>query len=41
MIFLFNTFSPKWCGALQGNINLIEAAVKKGVKKFILVTSVG
>jgi len=25
----------------EGNINLIEAAVKKGVKKFILVTSVG
>ena len=25
----------------QGNINLIEAAVKKGVKKFVLVTSVG
>eukprot|EP00195_Chlamydomonas_chlamydogama_P013166 CAMPEP_0202905552 /NCGR_PEP_ID=MMETSP1392-20130828/34827_1 /ASSEMBLY_ACC=CAM_ASM_000868 /TAXON_ID=225041 /ORGANISM="Chlamydomonas chlamydogama, Strain SAG 11-48b" /LENGTH=269 /DNA_ID=CAMNT_0049593689 /DNA_START=135 /DNA_END=944 /DNA_ORIENTATION=- len=25
----------------QGNINLIEAAVKKGVKKFILVTSIG
>ena len=26
---------------LQGNINLIEAAAKKGVKKFILVTSIG
>lgn len=25
----------------QGNINIIEAAVKKGVKKFILVTSIG
>lgn len=25
----------------QGNINLIEAAVKRGVKKFILVTSLG
>jgi nucleoside-diphosphate-sugar epimerase len=27
--------------ALQGNINLIEAAKKKGVKKFVLVTSIG
>lgn len=26
---------------LQGNINIINAAVKKGVKKFILVTSIG
>lgn len=26
---------------LQGNINIIEAAVKKGVKKFVLVTSIG
>ncbi|CAK0784813.1 hypothetical protein CVIRNUC_008017 [Coccomyxa viridis] len=25
----------------QGNINLIEAAAKKGVKKFVLVTSIG
>lgn len=25
----------------DGNINLIEAAVKKGVKKFVLITSVG
>jgi len=25
----------------QGNINLIEAAAKKGVKKFILLTSIG
>ncbi len=25
----------------EGNINIIEAAAKKGVKKFILVTSVG
>ena len=25
----------------QGNINIINAAVKKGVKKFILVTSIG
>eukprot|EP00877_Chromochloris_zofingiensis_P001485 jgi/Chrzof1/11337/Cz05g32280.t1 len=25
----------------QGNINIIEAAVKKGVKKFVLVTSIG
>lgn len=25
----------------QGNINLIEAAVKRGVKKFVLVTSLG
>lgn len=25
----------------QGNINLIEAAKKKGVKKFVLVTSIG
>lgn len=24
-----------------GNINLIEAAAKKGVKRFILVTSIG
>jgi len=27
--------------AIQGNINLIEAAAKKGVKKFILLTSIG
>lgn len=27
--------------AVQGNINLIEAAAKKGVKKFILLTSIG
>ena len=26
---------------VQGNINLIEAAAKKGVKKFVLVTSIG
>lgn len=26
---------------VQGNINLIEAAVKHGVKKFVLVTSIG
>lgn len=26
---------------LQGNINLIEAAARKGVKKFILLTSIG
>jgi hypothetical protein len=25
----------------QGNINLINAAIKKGVKKFVLVTSLG
>jgi len=25
----------------QGNINLIEAALKKGVRKFVLVTSIG
>jgi nucleoside-diphosphate-sugar epimerase len=25
----------------QGNINIIQAAAKKGVKKFILVTSIG
>ena len=25
----------------QGNINLIEAALAKGVKKFVLVTSIG
>ncbi|MEW5318161.1 MAG: hypothetical protein WDW38_009406 [Sanguina aurantia] len=25
----------------EGNINLIEAALKKGVKKFVLVTSIG
>ncbi len=29
------------CGLLQGNINLIEAAAAKGVKKFVLVTSIG
>ena len=27
--------------ALQGNINVIEAAKRKGVQKFILVTSIG
>jgi hypothetical protein len=26
---------------VQGNINLIEAAVRHGVKKFVLVTSIG
>lgn len=26
---------------MQGNINLIEAALAKGVKKFVLVTSIG
>ena len=26
---------------LQGNINLIKAAVAKGVKRFVLVTSIG
>lgn len=26
---------------LQGNINLIEGALAKGVKKFVLVTSIG
>lgn len=29
------------CPFLQGNINLIEAAKKRGVKKFVLVTSIG
>ena len=29
------------CGPLQGNTNLIEAAAAKGVKKFVLVTSIG
>jgi len=29
------------CCAVQGNINLIEAAVRHGVKKFVLVTSIG
>lgn len=26
---------------MQGNINLIEQAAKKGVKRFILLTSIG
>ena len=26
---------------IQGNINLIKAAVAKGVKRFVLVTSIG
>eukprot|EP00967_Tisochrysis_lutea_P008087 scaffold9664_cov17-Tisochrysis_lutea.AAC.1 len=26
---------------LQGNINMIQAAMKKGVKKFVFVTSLG
>lgn len=26
---------------LQGNINVMEAAAKAGVKKFVLVTSIG
>ena len=26
---------------VQGNINLIKAAVEKGVKRFVLVTSIG
>lgn len=29
------------CELLQGNTNLIEAAAAKGVKKFVLVTSIG
>ena len=29
------------CERLQGNTNLIEAAAAKGVKKFVLVTSIG
>ncbi len=33
--------SPPLPFAPQGNINVIEAAAKAGVKKFILVTSVG
>ena len=31
----------KPCPALQGNMNLIRQAAKDGVKKFILVTSIG
>ena len=31
----------KGFGGVQGNINLIEAAAKKGVKRFILLTSIG
>ncbi len=34
-------FNSQDCEVLQGNINLIEAAAKKGVKKFVLVTSIG
>ena len=34
------TKSNSLCG-VQGNINLIEAAAKKGVKRFILLTSIG
>ena len=37
--FCTNHSAP--CSDLQGNINLIEAALKKGVKKFVLVTSIG
>ena len=33
--------SSDTCSSVQGNINLIEAALKKGVKKFVLVTSIG
>ncbi len=34
--------NPIWVIAvLQGNINLIKAAVAKGVKRFVLVTSIG
>lgn len=28
-------------GRVQGNINLIEAAARSGVKRFVLVTSIG
>ena len=35
------TFCRRQHRAVQGNINIIEAAAKKGVKKFILVTSIG
>ena len=34
------THQAGWLYA-QGNINLIDAAVRKGVKKFILLTSIG
>lgn len=32
---------PEMAAGLQGNINVINAAIKKGVKKFVLVTSLG
>ena len=38
-LFLLCLSSPPAC--LQGNINLIEAALRHGVKKFVLVTSIG
>ena len=36
-----HTHTHKHTHSAQGNINLIEAAVRHGVKKFILVTSIG
>ncbi len=36
-----NTHARARTPAGQGNINLIEAALRAGVKKFVLVTSIG
>ena len=40
MSFLCSVGSLAMC-CLQGNINLIRAAAKAGVKRFVLVTSIG
>ena len=40
MSFLCSVSSMAVC-CLQGNINLIRAAAKAGVKRFVLVTSIG
>ena len=40
-ILPYMLFDSEQCLGWQGNINLIEAAAKKGVKKFVLVTSIG
>lgn len=40
LLILLQTLVAFFC-CWQGNINLINAAVRHGVKKFVLVTSIG
>jgi hypothetical protein len=40
-LIFFTYFKQQTFFLAQGNINMIQAAMKKGVKKFVFVTSLG